>query len=282
MDNLRRWRLNAVVERFTHACQADQRVLAAFLGGSLASDTADDWSDLDLYIVAEDEEYEAFFRDRQAFVRQFGDPVWLEDFNGFGFDMVLFVLADGVDGELAFGRATDFQRIHAGPFQTLLDRRGLLTKRVFPFFTPDVTEQKAELRRLIGWFWREISLYARARARRRRWDAFSHLEQTRVRCVNIVRAQSQYMASLEGYEKVEQVVSSSLLSPLEATFVPLELSAMDEAVERLAQFFREVAPLVAARWNIPSPSELERVALRQLEESAHITAATRDDQEDIE
>lgn len=44
----------AVVARFVAACQADERVLAAFLGGSYAAGTADARSDLDLYAIISD------------------------------------------------------------------------------------------------------------------------------------------------------------------------------------------------------------------------------------
>ena len=45
-----------------------------------------------------------------------------EDFSGFGFDTLLFLLNDGVDGELAFARASHFTHIHGGPFRVLVDQ----------------------------------------------------------------------------------------------------------------------------------------------------------------
>jgi predicted nucleotidyltransferase len=40
-----------VLDRFTEICQEDDRVLAAFLGGSYARGATDPYSDLDLYII---------------------------------------------------------------------------------------------------------------------------------------------------------------------------------------------------------------------------------------
>ena len=37
----------AVIHRFVAACQADERVVAAFLGGSYARDATDAYSDID-------------------------------------------------------------------------------------------------------------------------------------------------------------------------------------------------------------------------------------------
>ncbi len=68
------------IDRFVAACQADERVVAAFLGGSYARGTADAYSDLDLYLITTDEAHEDFFAGREAFMRLLGEPVFLEDF----------------------------------------------------------------------------------------------------------------------------------------------------------------------------------------------------------
>jgi predicted nucleotidyltransferase len=70
-----------IVDRFVAACQADERVAAAFLVGSYARGTADAYSDLDLYLVTADEAYEDFVAGREAFVRLLGEPAFLEDFD---------------------------------------------------------------------------------------------------------------------------------------------------------------------------------------------------------
>ena len=51
-------RLYDSVAALVAACEEDPAVLAAWVGGSLARDTADDWSDIDLHLlVAEPEEF---------------------------------------------------------------------------------------------------------------------------------------------------------------------------------------------------------------------------------
>ena len=66
-----------VLNRFVAACQSDERVVAAFLGGSYARGTADGYSDLDLGLITTDEAYEDFVAQREAFIRQLGEPVFL-------------------------------------------------------------------------------------------------------------------------------------------------------------------------------------------------------------
>ena len=75
--------------------------------------TGGESSDLDLHLIVRDEHYDAFFAERRAFLGRLGEPVFLEDFSGFGLDMVVFIFANGVKGELAFGYVSGFDRIHA-------------------------------------------------------------------------------------------------------------------------------------------------------------------------
>ena len=60
----------AVLDRFVAACQADERVVAAFLAGSYARGGADTYSDLDLGLITTDDAFEGFIASREAFVRQ--------------------------------------------------------------------------------------------------------------------------------------------------------------------------------------------------------------------
>ena len=56
--------------------------------------------------------------------------VW--NFEGLGFDMTAFTLADGVHGEVAYGTTANFMALHGGPHEVLVDKTGLLEGVVFP------------------------------------------------------------------------------------------------------------------------------------------------------
>ena len=44
-----------ILDCFIAACYADERIIAAFLGGSYANGSADEFSDLDLFFITTDE-----------------------------------------------------------------------------------------------------------------------------------------------------------------------------------------------------------------------------------
>lgn len=259
-------RHRATLDRFVAACRADERVLAAFLGGSYARGTVDAYSDLDLYVIMADEPYAEFFAERAAFVRQFGAPVFLEDFDAYGFDLLLFIFADGVEGELALGRAGGFQHIHGGPHVILLDKTGILAGAAFPEQRPPPVEQVERLHGLLWWFWHDLSHhFLTPVARGRLWTAVGALEDLRRTCVDLVRLAADFTARPEGYEQVERVAPMERLRALEATFCPPQRAALLRAARTIIAFYREVAPPLAQAHGIPYPAALEQIICARLD-----------------
>jgi hypothetical protein len=64
-----------VLERAVSYFSDDDRVVGMILGGSLAHGAADLYSDVDLYIVASDESFEAVFGERDDAVQSIGSPL---------------------------------------------------------------------------------------------------------------------------------------------------------------------------------------------------------------
>ena len=123
------------VDRFGTACAEHPLVVAAFLGGSYAAGTERDDSDIDVYVVTRQEDYDAFVAGRSAFMESWGGVVWTEDvwnFEELGFDMIRFRHGDGVWGELALGHTGNFMALHGGPHRVLVDKTGLLDGVTFP------------------------------------------------------------------------------------------------------------------------------------------------------
>ena len=107
---------SVVVSRFVDACSADDRIVAGFLRGSRARGEADEYSDLDLCVITRDEALENVVAEREAFIGQLGEPVFIEDF---GLDRIaFFILADGTECELVFGREGALEEVDVGPFKT--------------------------------------------------------------------------------------------------------------------------------------------------------------------
>ena len=256
---------HAVLQRFVAACEQDERVVAAFLGGSLAAGSADEWSDLDIYLITTDQAYDDFLHGREAFIRRLGQPVFLEDF-----DLphtLFFVFADGTEGELGCGCESRFLDMHEGPYKVLLDKKGILAGVEFNGYQPSQHEQVETLRRQVYWFWHDLSHFLTAMGRGQLWWAQGQLEVLRRCCVSLARLRQDLAdadAVEDPYFKVEKAIPVSDLAPLQATFCPMEPGAMLQSALAIVAFYQELAPLLAERYGVSYPADLERVVLTRL------------------
>jgi predicted nucleotidyltransferase len=257
-----------VINRFVAACQADERVVAATLYGSYARGVADAYSDLDLGLLTTDEAYEDFVAGREAFIRLLGEPVFLEDFDLP--HIVFFIFPDGTEVELSLGRESQFNHNHGGPYTVLLDKKNILAGAVFPRRHPTQAEQCETLRRLVFWFWHDLSHFIAALGRGQLWWAYGQLEILRRYCVNLARLQYDFSAEADSYDKVEQALSVEQLSSLQATCCPLEPGAMLQAALVLVRFYREVVPLLARTHGLTYPAALDRVMSERLEKLCEV------------
>lgn len=256
----------AVVDRFVTACQADHRILAAFLGGSYARGTADKFSDLDLYLIIADKNFDSFCEQRDAFLQQLGEPVFLEDFAIPNF--VFLIFADGLEVELGYGCESQFQHIHSGPYKVLLDKTHILSGVIFSNQEPEPVEQLEKLRCLIFWFWHDLSHFITAVGRDQLWWAHGQLEELRRSCVILARVQNNFLdshAEDEAYFKLEQAMPVSELAMLQTSFCQMEREEMLEAGSVIVRFYKKLAIPLALSHGISYPETLEKVMVQRME-----------------
>jgi predicted nucleotidyltransferase len=253
------------LERFVSACQADDRVVAAFLGGSLVKGYADAYSDVDLSVIATDESFEEFVKEREMLLRSLGDLVFIEDFDLP--NTAFYIYADGTEGELNFGSEGRLEQIHAGTFRVLLDKKNLLESVEFPEHIPSAPDQLEKLRSQIQGFWHELSHFMTAIGRDQIWWAQGQLEALRGICVNLARLRHNFLdeeAGEEPYFKIEKVMPVEQLSALQETFGPLEKEEILQAGLILVRFYLDVAPALAQAHGLQYSHGLERVMLDRL------------------
>lgn len=256
----------AFVERFVKACQADTRVVAAFLGGSYAKGSADAYSDVDLCVITTDESFEEFLKEREVFLRSLGDLVFLEDFDSP--TTAFYMYADDTEGELNFFSEAQLENIHSGPFRVLLDKKHLLEGVEFPERVPASSEQTEKLRGQVQVFWHELSHFITAMQRGHIWWAQGQLEALRAVCVNLARLRHNILdadVGEEAYFKIETVMPVEPLSALKETFHPMGKEEMLESGLALVRFYLEIAPPLAQKHGLKYSHDLERVMLSRLQ-----------------
>jgi len=253
-----------VIERFAKICASDERIVAAFVGGSIARGEADRFSDIDLCIVARDEAADEVFADRAAIVERLGTPLFLEDWSG-EHPEVFVILADGTDLELILIRARQIHELQVGPIRLVLDRTGILTDLDVLISRPADDDQRAKLRELLAWFWHDVSHFIKAVGRGQLWWAAGEVEALRSYCVNVVRIQQGLEAGDEPYFKIDAEMQTTTLDAIRSTFVPMEADALVSAASQLVSFFEVNGRRTADAFGLEYPIELNRVMRARLD-----------------
>lgn len=131
--------------------QADQRVVAAWLEGSLAWGTADAWSDLDLHVVIADDEYVAFVERRRSFFEALGCSLLAQELrvntqNDAFF--TLLVYPGGLEVDCSLWQQRKAHRPEVS--RLVLDRAGI---PVDALRTATEAERRFELQHQLNFFW---------------------------------------------------------------------------------------------------------------------------------
>jgi predicted nucleotidyltransferase len=255
----------AFVNRLVEVCQSDDRVVAAFIGGSYAKGYSDSSSDVDVCVITTDPSFEDFCKEREDFLRAFGNLVFLESFGNP--DSSFFIYADDTEGELNFASESRLHQIHSGTFKTLVDKKNILAEAVFPPFEPPSSGQAEKLRGLISVFWHELSHFNTAMQRDQLWWARGQLEALRSVSVNLARLNYNFLdpeIGEEAYFKIETMMPVEQLFALRETFCPMEKEAMLKAGVTIVHFYQELAPSLADQHGIAYPKGLERVMMDRL------------------
>ena len=246
----------AAVERFQLACERDERVIAAFLGGSLASGRADEHSDIDLYLIAHESACAELIAEGEKFLASFSEPVFVDvtrDFEGLGCDMLHFVLSDGVKGELVITHPGNFQRSHGGAHKTLVDKRGVLEGAEFPLAVRSAEERRVADERALSWFWLHLIGTTKALGRDRLWVAHHQLDQMRS-CLWQLLAAAQLPAA----------VAQAQERRMAASVVGLDRGELLAAAGRLVETYHVLAPAAAAQHGVDVPNALARIVEAKL------------------
>ena len=252
-----------MITRLVELCVADERIAAAFLGGSRVRGGADDLSDYDVSVIVVDASYGELIAEKNGFVSLLGQPLFLEDFGNENVAFVIF--ADGVELELLFFREGDLGSIRSGPHRVLYDESRILSGLEFPSPEVDPDEQVRELRNLVFWFWHDLGHFTAAIERGQLWWAAGQLEQLRHYCVNLIRIEQDVEVEDEPFWKLDSAMPADRLDPLRSTFVPIDRDELVRAGREILEFFRRLAPIVARSKGISYPSELDALVGRHLD-----------------
>jgi hypothetical protein len=183
-DRLHQHRVDrdSLLARIIAALEADQRVAAAWLTGSLGKGNADEWSDIDLWIGVDDVALSDVLATQTQIVSAVGTPILIEEAPqnapaGGGYMAVLYA------GSVA-PLTVDWYWVGASSARlpsdsrVLFMRANVLAETIAPPLTPTEHEQVALAKS--AFIWMMIGITAKKIARRQSWAALRLIEMTRL------------------------------------------------------------------------------------------------------
>jgi hypothetical protein len=188
VDDARAWiaalpdaigRQRALLGRLLDAVEADERLRAFRIGGSVARGTADEHSDLDTRAWIDDAAYDAALADLPALVRSAGDALDVL-FETPGSPYLFVQYRDGVQLELSTERASAATGRPPG-WVVLVDRDGLLEPERESFDAGNAGLWQ-------GLAWMKLSDADKFLRRGSLWEALTALEEARSRLLRHVAA----------------------------------------------------------------------------------------------
>lgn len=214
--------------------ESDDRIDAVLVVGSLASMTADRWSDIDLVAVVSDDAEHAAVADE--WVRRMYDqvPVLHHFATAFGETLVRgFLLKNLLELDLAFT-----PRSHLtvwGPARIVFDRSGSSTAVLQPPATsaspsPDWTSEA-------GFAWHDVTHACAAVRRGRPWQALWYLERVRNRTLGLAQERRGWDADF--FDHVDDLPAGELASLEAALVATLEPEVLLNAIEAATGAFLE-------------------------------------------
>jgi hypothetical protein len=253
----------AVIDRFTDAARAHSGIVAAWLQGSRADDSADAFSDIDYYLAVADEAFDSF--DKLAFVEQVAPVlVHVELFGGYA---IACLLEGPVKLDLFVERASTAPNLERPAVRLLVDKTGIALKSGWSPSDADIARQiDSTIRGMLqGASWPVRLL------RREQWMTHAYSELTLIHgaIVPLMLVQHDRRAFHRNPMTRERLLSAeeraevdSLTSELLGALATRSLDACLAAHLRIVDTLGRVGRQVCALYDVQYPDAAEQEARR--------------------
>ena len=259
----------ALLERAVNNFRDDDRVVGMILGGSLARGAADFYSDVDLYIVAREESFEAVFDERDAVVRTMGSPLFrfaVDPIPGGSQDYIV-MYPGPVKLDLMYYRESE---VVPGPnwvcCPVLEDDSGSLETVVSSsaMFRPDRPEPKTLLelnQKFWPWCWYVFGKIMRGEL----WEALDGIHTIRSEALLPLL---DWLSDRphEGYRRLESKADSETAARLAATVSTLRPESLYAALQAEMDLFCDLRPAAFERFGLtcdPAPESALKVEMNR-------------------
>lgn len=225
--------------------EADDRVLAVWLVGSLARGAGDRFSDIDLYVVVRDADYDAVYGERGALARRLGDVLSTFEVEWPSCQMLGVILKNGIEIDLCYCRIDQCEIFKPGhQYRILFDRSDQLEERLREPVVHD-DDPVNMIRRHIGFAHYDFLHAIHGLARGELWASIHHVECLRARLIDLLaRSLDVEFNESKGMERHLEAEDQKRLAQ---TLCSYDAARVQQAIELLVDLFGEQLELLSLK-----------------------------------
>jgi len=237
-----------ILEKAKACFEGDERITGAYLLGSMATRTADFYSDVDFSVVVKDDYFDEVFAERNRVATEIGNPVFC--FLSVVDPYTYIVLYDNmVVLNLGYKRES---KVRPSPKYAsavpLIDKHGVIADLVQRSKEISVQTSRDELETLFNQFWVCVWVTLGRLARGELWDAIYGVETIRQLVVKAI-AISQNKIYF-GYKRLEKSITERQNQLLRKTTCNYNEKEIREALMNEISMFRELEAQLAERFSL--------------------------------
>jgi len=231
--------------------QADNRVEGAYVVGSMADETYDEYSDIDLYVVAREGHYVEVYGERFKFAQRVGDVLSTFEVEWPNCQMLGVIYRNYVEIDICYTKLGQAE-VFNDRFKVVLDKSGQiersLLKREYP------SDPRTELKNQT-----EFALYNLLHAinmlhRGEYWSSIKQIETLRKRIISLVELLLNKEIG-EEYRRLESVFPAKAERNLRKSLCLYRQNDIRKSIVILTQLFCEIGEELATKLGVEFPSE---------------------------
>jgi len=256
-------RQERLLEKIISIVKDDNRIRGLWAVGSMATAKADKYSDLDLYILVEKENYEQVFNERSSFAEKIGKVLSSFEVEWRNCHLYGVILENCIEVDLCYCKPEQVEIF--GTSKILFDRKGdlreLLSKHTVGFET-DIKKRLVEQLDLAAYnLLHAINMLGRSEY----WSSIRQLEMLRKRIVSLVGLRTRTDVD-EEYRRLESLVSVEENAAFQKTLCSYNSKSIKEAIQAATALFVQEAKEICTDQGLPFPAERYERLLEYLTE----------------
>lgn len=241
----------SVLQKIAALVEEDKRIKGLWAVGSTATDKTDKYSDLDLYILIENQDYLEVFEERASFAEQLGEVLSSFEVEWPNCQLYGVILESCLEVDICYCKPEQLEIF--GPFRILYDRDGdltqLLSKRMVQYNVDVGKELKEHLDLAAYNVLHSINMLGRGEL----WSSLRQVEILRRRVVSLIGLRTRTDVS-EEYRRLESIVSESENLDLQKTLCNYNVKDLSEVIRAVTVLFMNEAGMVCREQNFPFPA----------------------------